>query len=73
MRYQIGTARSERSVLSAMDIQWEELFANVGQSVNYLILNRRKDLESKRGDVSRAGGGIQRFQKEALRVRPKAR
>ena len=35
VRYQIGTARGERSVLSAMDIQREEFFANFGQSVNY--------------------------------------
>jgi hypothetical protein len=35
VRYQIGTARGERSVLSAMDIQREEFFANFGQSINY--------------------------------------
>ena len=57
MRYQIGTARGERSVLSGMDIQREEFFANFDQNINYLILNDRKDLENKRGDVSRAGGG----------------
>ena len=48
IRYQIGTARGNRSVLSAMDIEREEFFARFGQSINDLILNHRKDLERKR-------------------------
>src|SRR5437870_6606922 len=46
--YQIGAARGERSILSAMEIRENELFATVGQSVNELILRHRKDLERKR-------------------------
>jgi hypothetical protein len=55
IRYQIGTARGNRSVLSAMDIEREEFFARFGQSINDLILNHRKDLERQRsGYASRA-------------------
>ena len=55
IRYQIGTARGNRSVLSAMDIEREEFFARFGQSINDLILNHRKDLERKRsGYTARA-------------------
>ena len=55
IRYQIGTARGNRSVLSAMDIEREEFFARFGQSINDLILNHRKDLERKRsGYAARA-------------------
>ena len=48
IRYQIGAARGDRSVLSAMDIQSDEFFASFGQSVNDLILKHREDLERKR-------------------------
>jgi len=44
----IGTARSNRSMLSAMDISREEFFANFGRSINDLILSHRPDLERKR-------------------------
>jgi hypothetical protein len=55
IRYQIGTARGNRSVLSAMDIECEEFFARFGQSINDLILNHRKDLERQRsGYAARA-------------------
>jgi hypothetical protein len=46
--YQIGAARGDRSILSAMDIRDDELFAAFGQSINGLILRHRKDLETKR-------------------------
>src|SRR6476646_4660074 len=49
--HQIGAARGERSILSAMDIREEELFAAFGQSINHLILSHRKDLERKRQDA----------------------
>jgi hypothetical protein len=54
IRYQIGTARGNRSVLSAMDIEREEFFVRFGQSINDLILNHRKDLERKRSGICRA-------------------
>jgi Sulfotransferase family len=46
--HQIGAARGNYSMLSAMDIQDHELFVAFGQSINDLILRHRKDLEIKR-------------------------
>jgi len=46
--YQIGAARSDYSILSAMDIRDDEFFATFGRSINDLILCHRKDLETKR-------------------------
>ncbi|HEV2716701.1 MAG TPA: sulfotransferase, partial [Terriglobales bacterium] len=46
--YQIGAARGDHSILSAMDIGDSELFAAFGQSINDLILRHRTDLETKR-------------------------
>ena len=47
--YQIGAARGDQySILSAMDIAEDELFAAFGQSINDLILRHRKHLETKR-------------------------
>jgi Sulfotransferase family len=52
--YQIGAARGDRSILSAMDIGDDELFATVGQSINGLILHHRQNLERKRQTTSPA-------------------
>jgi Sulfotransferase family len=46
--HQIGTARNDRTMLSAMDISREEFFANFGRSINDLILSHRLKLERKR-------------------------
>jgi hypothetical protein len=46
--YQVGAARDVRSILSAMDIRNDELFAAFGRSINDLILRHRTDLERKR-------------------------
>ncbi len=46
--YQIGAARDNRTVLSAMDISRDEFFANFGRAINDLILSHRRDLERKR-------------------------
>ena len=46
--YQIGAARGDHSILSAMDIGQDELFAAVGQRINDLILDHREHLEAKR-------------------------
>ena len=51
---QIGGARGDYSILSAMDIQDEELFAALGQSINDLILQHRTHLERKRETRSAA-------------------
>jgi hypothetical protein len=50
--YQIGSARGDRSVLSAMEIQCEEFFNMFGQNINALILRHRIDLERKRWEYS---------------------
>src|SRR5213592_3053114 len=46
--YRIGTARGDRTILSAMDISTEEFFANFGRSINDLIVGHRPDLERRR-------------------------
>lgn len=46
--HQIGAARGDYSILSAMEIRDDELFAAFGRSINDLILRHRKDLEIKR-------------------------
>src|SRR5439155_25195410 len=46
--YRIGAARNYDSILSAMDIPDDELFAAFGRSINDLILRHRTDLEKKR-------------------------
>jgi hypothetical protein len=48
MAYQVGAGRGDRSILSAMDIREDELFAAFGQSINDLILSHCKNLERKR-------------------------
>jgi Sulfotransferase family len=51
--HQTGAARGDYSILSAMEIGNDELFATFGQSINDLILRHRKDLERKRETRSR--------------------
>jgi Sulfotransferase family len=51
--YQIGAARGDYSILSAMEIGNDELFTTFGESINNLILRHRKDLETKRETRSR--------------------
>jgi Sulfotransferase family len=46
--YQSGAARGDCTILSAMDIREDELFAVFGETINDLILRHRKDLERKR-------------------------
>lgn len=48
--YRIGAARNYYSILSAMDIPDDELFAAFGQSINDVILRHRTDLERTRYD-----------------------
>lgn len=55
MAYQVGAARGDHSILSAMDIREDELFDTLGQSINNLILSHRKNLEKKRQRVTIAG------------------
>src|ERR1700758_4699936 len=46
--YQVGAARGDHSILSAMDIPEDELFASIGHSINNIILCHRANLETKR-------------------------
>jgi Sulfotransferase family len=46
--YQIGAARGDYSILSAMDIGESELFTALGRSIDDLIVQHRADLERKR-------------------------
>src|SRR5213596_1212811 len=46
--YQVGAARGNLSILSAMEIAPAGFFANFGQSINNLILAHRSVLEQKR-------------------------
>jgi hypothetical protein len=44
----VGSARGDRTILSAMDIGRDEFFTRFGCSINQLILAHRQDLERKR-------------------------
>ena len=46
--HQIGSARGDYSILSAMDIRDEEFFAAFGGSINELVMGHRRDLEMNR-------------------------
>ena len=46
--HQVGSARGERAILSAMDINRDELLAQLGGSINELILSHRDILNRKR-------------------------
>lgn len=46
--YRVGTARGDRSILSAMDISREDFFTAFGSAVNRLVLAHLPDLEKTR-------------------------
>ena len=46
--HQIGSARGDLSILSAMDIRDDEFFAAFGRSVNELVVGHRRHLEVNR-------------------------
>lgn len=72
--HQIGTARGDYSILSAMDISGSELLATLGQSINYLIVQHRADLERKRKSRSAATKVDARWlEATSILVGPKAR
>jgi hypothetical protein len=56
IRYRIGAARGDRSLLSAMEVQREEFFATFGKGINDLLLSHRKDLKRKQECAARAAG-----------------
>jgi hypothetical protein len=51
--YDIGSARGDYSMLSAMQIRDDELFAAFGRSINDLVLGHRRDLEITRENSNR--------------------
>jgi hypothetical protein len=57
--HQIGSARDNRSMLSAMDIGSAELFAALGYTINDLTLRHRRHLQTKREGMG-VEGEIQR-------------
>ena len=74
MAYQVGASRGDRSILSGMNIQEDELFAAFGQSISNLILSHRKDLERKRQSrVALAGLKGRWFQGISAASDPKTR
>jgi hypothetical protein len=48
VRYQIGTAHGDRSLLSSMGAEQEEFLSLFGNAINDLILHHRDDLDRKR-------------------------
>src|SRR5256885_14084067 len=46
--HQVGSARGDYSVLSAMDVSDGDLFAAFGQTINDIMLSHREHLERKR-------------------------
>ena len=46
--HQVGSARGDRAILSAMEISRDEFFAQFGRSINQLILAHRANLDRKR-------------------------
>jgi hypothetical protein len=51
---QTKTALGSRLLFSALDVQNKEFFANIGQTINALILRHRVDLERKRWEEAAA-------------------
>ena len=45
--YEVGTARGDRSQLSALGVQRAEFFTGFGANINRLIIDHRKQLEDK--------------------------
>lgn len=48
LSHQVGSARGERAILSAMDVNRDELLGQFGRSINELILSHRDILNRKR-------------------------
>ena len=52
--HQIGSARGDLSILSAMDIRDDEFFATFGRSINELVVGHRRHLEINRENINSA-------------------
>jgi Sulfotransferase family len=71
--YQVGASRGDLSILSAMNIREEELFAAFGHNINNLILQHRNDLERKRQAAVKLRGLKERWFGASSASEPKAR
>lgn len=65
--HQIGSARGDLSILSAMDIRDDEFFAAFGRSINELVVGHRRHLEINR-ENSNSPSKINQRWLEATRV-----
>jgi Sulfotransferase family len=70
--YEIGAARGEYSILSAMGVNEDEFFASFGRTINDLIINHREDLEKRRQE-SPSLSAFRKFVDPASPTAPKRR
>ena len=73
VHYRSGTARGDRAMLSAMDIQRDEFFATFGKNINELILRHRIDLERKQWECSAPNAPPDNFVPTPSASNPEAR
>lgn len=52
IRYHVGVARGDRSVLSAMNIRSEDFLASFGENINALILRHQMDLQRRQWELA---------------------
>jgi Sulfotransferase family len=72
--HQIGSARGDLSILSAMDIRDGEFFAAFGRSINEMIVGHRKHLETNRGNrTSPSKVNLRWLEATSMAAGPKAR
>ena len=72
--HQIGSARGDYSILSAMDIRDDEFFAAFGRSINELVVGHRRDLEMNRENSnSPSKVNLQWLEATSMAAGPKAR
>jgi hypothetical protein len=62
--HRIGSARANRSVLSAMNIEHDEFFASFGKSINDLILSHRTNLDIKRDEERAIISGVSAVERD---------
>jgi Sulfotransferase family len=74
LAHQIGSARGDLSILSAMDIRDDEFFAAFGRTINELIVGHRRHLESNRENSDRPSKANPRWlEATSMTAGPKAR
>ena len=72
--HQIGSARGDYSILSAMDIRDHEFFAAFGRSINEMVMGHRRDLEMNRENSDRPSKvNLRWLEATSMAAGPKAR